>query len=334
VSRSLDWNGRTVLVTGAGGFIGSHLAEELARRGARVRALVRYSSTGDRGWLTALPAECQPRVETVFADVRDARQMLAAVEGCSVVFHLAALISIPYSYEAPESYLDTNVRGTLNLLEACLRLGVVRLVHTSTSEVYGSPETVPITEAHPLRAQSPYAASKIAADQLALSYHHSFGLPVCVLRPFNTYGPRQSARAVLPAILSQILAGCEQLTLGALWPRRDLTYVTDTVSGFLKLAAAETALGRTVQLGTGRDISIGELAELAMRVTGRTLRIVRAEERQRPAGSEVKQLLSDPSCARALIGWEPTVGLEEGVRRTAEWVGANLASFAVDRYRV
>jgi NAD dependent epimerase/dehydratase len=334
MSKTLDWQDRDVLVTGAGGFIGSHLAEELARRGAHVRAMVRYGSTGARGWLGALPAELQPRVTTVFADVRDARQVNAAAEGCSVVFHLAALISIPYSYEAPESYLDTNVRGTMNVLDACLRQGVVRLVHTSTSEVYGSPETVPITEAHPLKAQSPYAATKVAADQLALSYHHSFGVPVCVLRPFNTYGPRQSARAVLPTILSQLLAGKEQLTLGALWPRRDLTYVSDTVAGFLKAAESEAAVGHTVQLGTGRDVSIGELAEIAMAVTGRRLQIVCAEERQRPAGSEVRQLLSAPERAHTLLGWEPTISLEDGIRRTAEWVGAHLASFEVDRYRV
>jgi NAD dependent epimerase/dehydratase len=329
----MDWQGRKALVTGAGGFIGSHLVEALAGRGARVRALVRYNSASARGWLDQLPETLGPQVEVVAGDIRDAGSVQAAVNGQEFVFHLAALISIPYSYEAPDSYVDTNVRGTLHVLEACRRHGVGRLVQTSTSEVYGSPETVPITEAHPLRAQSPYAATKVAGDKLAESYHCSFGLPVVVLRPFNTYGPRQSARAVLPTILSQLLAGNKTIELGALWPRRDLMYVEDTVDGFIKAAESEAAVGRTVHLGTGRDVSVGDLAELAMAVTGQRAHIVSKAERERPPDSEVRQLLSSPAAAKKLLGWAPTVSLEDGVRLTADWVKRNLASFDVGAYR-
>jgi NAD dependent epimerase/dehydratase len=329
----MDWQGRKALVTGAGGFIGSHLVEALAGRGARVRALVRYNSASARGWLDQLPETLGPQVEVVAGDIRDAGSVQAAVNGQEFVFHLAALISIPYSYEAPDSYVDTNVRGTLHVLEACRRHGVGRLVQTSTSEVYGSPETVPITEAHPLRAQSPYAATKVAGDKLAESYHCSFGLPVVVLRPFNTYGPRQSARAVLPTILSQLLAGNKTIELGALWPRRDLMYVEDTVDGFIKAAESEAAVGQTVHLGTGRDVSVGDLAELAMAVTGQRAHIVSKAERERPPVSEVRQLLSSPAAAKKLLGWAPTVSLEDGVRLTADWVKRNLASFDVGAYR-
>jgi NAD dependent epimerase/dehydratase len=329
----MDWQGRKALVTGAGGFIGSHLVEALAGRGARVRALVRYNSASARGWLDQLPETLGPQVEVVAGDIRDAGSVQAAVNGQEFVFHLAALISIPYSYEAPDSYVDTNVRGTLHVLEACRRHGVGRLVQTSTSEVYGSPETVPITEAHPLRAQSPYAATKVAGDKLAESYHCSFGLPVVVLRPFNTYGPRQSARAVLPTILSQLLAGNKTIELGALWPRRDLMYVEDTVDGFIKAAESEAAVGQTVHLGTGRDVSVGDLAELAMAVTGQRAHIVSKAERERPPDSEVRQLLSSPAAAKKLLGWAPTVSLEDGVRLTADWVKRNLASFDVGAYR-
>jgi NAD dependent epimerase/dehydratase len=329
----MDWQGRKALVTGAGGFIGSHLVDALAGRGARVRALVRYNSASARGWLDQLAPSLVPQVEVVAGDIRDAGSVQSAVSGQEFVFHLAALISIPYSYEAPDSYVDTNVRGTLHVLEACRRSGVARLVQTSTSEVYGSPETVPITEAHPLRAQSPYAATKVAGDKLAESYHCAFGLPVVVLRPFNTYGPRQSARAVLPTILSQLLAGRTTIELGALWPRRDLMYVADTVEGFIKAAESPAAVGQTVHLGTGRDVSVGELVELAMTVTGQRAEIVSRAERERPADSEVRQLLSSPAAAKKLLGWAPTVSLEDGVRLTADWVKRNLSSFDVGAYR-
>ncbi len=323
---------RTVLVTGAAGFIGSHLVEALAARGDEVRAFVRYNSAGATGFLSELPAELRGRVRVVAGDVRDAEAVDAAVRGCAAVFHLAALISIPYSYEAPESYVDVNVRGTLNVLQACRRHGA-RLVHTSTSEVYGTPDTVPITEEHPLRAQSPYAATKVGADQLVLSFHRSFGMPAVVLRPFNTYGPRQSTRAVLPQILVQLLAGRPEVRLGATTPRRDLTFVTDTVDGFVRAAESDAALGQVVQLGTGRDVSIGELAKIAMRALGREVPVVCEAERLRPDASEVMVLQSSPALARALLGWEPKVALEEGLRLTAEWLRARAPELAAQGYR-
>lgn len=323
---------RTVLVTGAAGFIGSHLVEALAARGDEVRAFVRYNSAGATGFLSELPAELRGRVRVVAGDVRDSEAVDAAVRGCAAVFHLAALISIPYSYEAPESYVDVNVRGTLNVLQACRRHGA-RLVHTSTSEVYGTPDTVPITEEHPLRAQSPYAATKVGADQLVLSFHRSFGMPAVVLRPFNTYGPRQSTRAVLPQILVQLLAGRPEVRLGATTPRRDLTFVTDTVDGFVRAAESDAALGQVVQLGTGRDVSIGELAKIAMRALGREVPVVCEAERLRPDASEVMVLQSSPALARALLGWEPKVALKEGLRLTAEWLRARAPELAAQGYR-
>jgi UDP-glucose 4-epimerase len=244
------------------------------------------------------------------------------------------LISIPWSYEAPESYVDTNVRGTLNLLEACRRVDGVRFVQTSTSEVYGTPEQVPITEAHPLRVQSPYAATKVAADQLALAYSASFGVRVTVLRPFNTYGPRQSTRGVLPTILAQLLSGRSVVRLGSLWPRRDLTYVDDTVAGFVAAAESDAAVGRTVHLGTGRDVSIQELAETAMRVLGVQAKLESVAERTRPEASEVGQLRSSPALADSLLGWRPAVALEDGIARTAEWMRGRLGDFRPDEYAV
>ncbi len=323
---------RTVLVTGAAGFIGSHLVEALAARGDEVRAFVRYNSGGATGFLAELPAGLRDRVKVVAGDVRDAESVDAAVRGCAAVFHLAALISIPYSYEAPESYVDVNVRGTLNVLQACRRHGA-RLVHTSTSEVYGTPDTVPITEDHPLQAQSPYAATKVGADQLVQSFHRSFGVPAVVLRPFNTYGPRQSTRAVLPQILVQLLAGRPEVRLGATTPRRDLTFVTDTVDGFVRAAESDAALGQVVQLGTGRDVSIGELAQIAMQALGREVPVVCEAERLRPDASEVMVLQSSPARARELLGWEPRVPLEEGLRRTAEWLRGRAAELAAQGYR-
>jgi UDP-glucose 4-epimerase len=260
--------------------------------------------------------------------------MAEVMKGCEVVFHLAALISIPYSYQAPESFVDTNVRGTLNVLMAARRHGNVRIIHTSTSEVYGTPETIPITESHPLRAQSPYAASKIAADKLAESFYHTYELPVTVLRPFNTYGPRQSARAVLPTVLTQLLSGCREIRLGALWPRRDLTFVSDTVEGFVRAAMVDEAIGRTVQLGTGQDLSIEELVKLTMNVLGRRAEVVCEHERLRPANSEIERLVSDPSLALQLLGWHPTVSLEDGILRTAEWLSGHLQCYLTGQYLV
>ena len=289
------WPGRRVLVTGAGGFIGSHLAERLAELGA---------------------------------DVRDRDSARAAVGDAEVVFHLAALIAIPYSYEAPESYVQTNVVGTLNVLRAAQEAGVALVVHTSTSEVYGSARYVPIDEAHPLQGQSPYAASKIAADKMAEAFHLSYGLPVATLRPFNTFGPRQSARAVIPTVITQLLAG-DRVSLGNLEPTRDFTYVTDTVEAFVKAAGCPEAVGRVLNTGSGREISIGELVERIEAVLGRRAPVERDESRVRPPGSEVERLCANAGAARELLGWEPAVALDDGLAATAAWLEENL-----DRYRV
>ena len=310
-----------MLVTGADGFIGSHLVQRLVADGRRVRAMCLYNSMGSVGWLSELSDEERAGVAVEFADIRDAERVRDLVAGVEVVFHLAALIAIPYSYASPRSFVDTNVTGTLNVLEAARTGRVSRVVHTSTSEVYGTPETVPITEAHPLHGQSPYSASKIGADMLAEAWARSFDVPVTVLRPFNTYGPRQSARAVIPVVLGQMLAGAGEIRLGALDPRRDFTYVTDTVDGFVRAAAAElTRPGEVVQLGTGRDVSIGELVELCRTVTGSTARIVQEDVRVRPPNSEVERLLSSSERARERLGWQPTVSLEDGLARTADWL--------------
>jgi NAD dependent epimerase/dehydratase len=328
----MELKGIRVLVTGAGGFIGSHLCELLVREGCRVNAFVRYKSDGSHGWLdrSALKTE----MEVFAGDVTDTESIRKAMQDCEVVFHLAALIGIPYSYKAPQSYVRTNVEGTLNVLTAARDMGLKRIIHTSTSEVYGTPETVPITETHPLRAQSPYAATKIAADKLSESFYNSFELPVTVLRPFNTYGPRQSTRAVVPVILTQLLSGSSQIRLGALEPRRDLTFVTDTANGFVMAAKSDKAIGKTVQLGTGRDISIGELASLAMNVTGHKAEIICDDKRLRPPQSEVERLLSEPALAEELLGWHALVSLEDGIDHTAKWLKENIAGYKIGQYAV
>lgn len=319
--------GRTVLVTGADGFIGSHLTERLVAEGARVRAFCLYNSQGSWGWLDHATEEVRSALDVRLGDIRDARFVEAACEGVEVVFHLAALIAIPYSYAAPESFVDTNVRGTLNVLEACRRRKVGRMIHTSTSEVYGTPETTPIRETHPLNAQSPYAATKVAADQMALAYQRSFETPVMVLRPFNTYGPRQSTRAVLPTILTQLLDGKTEIQLGRLDTKRDLTFVSDTVEGFVRAATTPGVEGRTVQLGTGRAVSIAELFEASCRALGVTARVKEDPRRLRPDASEVLLLESDPTLARQVLGWTPAVTLEDGLRQTAEWLKAHLGLY-------
>jgi NAD dependent epimerase/dehydratase len=330
-SALTSWHGRKVLITGAEGFIGSTLAEALVRAGARVRTLLHYKPYGDAGHLAALLRT--GAVEPMAGDVRDAGRMHQAVEGRDTVFHLAALIGIPYSYQAPESYTQTNVLGTEHIAAACLRHGA-RLVHTSTSEVYGSARTVPIGEAHPLQPQSPYSASKIAADATAMAYHHAFELPVTIVRPFNTYGPRQSARAVIPTILAQLHSGAPEVRLGSLTPTRDFTYVTDTVAGFLAAATSSRTVGQTVNLGTGQEISIGELAEDLIRASGRQAVVVEDRTRQRPAGSEVQRLISDNTLMRELTGWTPRIRLAEGLEATSAWVRQNLHLFSPDRYYV
>ncbi|MFG2136081.1 GDP-mannose 4,6-dehydratase [Streptomyces sp. NPDC048650] len=332
-STTTQWAGRRVLVTGAEGFIGSALVDMLVGAGAEVRAFVHYKPYAEKGNLAHHLAPGSP-VEMVAGDVRDAGRVSDAVAGCDTVFHLAALIGIPYSYASPGAYVQTNVVGTENVAEACRRHAVRRLVHTSTSEVYGTALTAPISEEHPLQPQSPYSASKIGADMTALSHWHAFELPVTVVRPFNTYGPRQSARAVIPTILAQLHSGARQIRLGSLTPTRDFTYVTDTAAGFLAMADCERALGGVVNLGTGREIAIGALAEALIAASGREAEVVVDRARLRPSGSEVERLLSDNSRARQWSGWEPRVSLEEGLVRTSVWVAENLHLFAADRYQV
>ncbi len=327
-------DGVPVLVTGADGFIGSHLAERLVAEGARVRAFCLYNSRGSAGWLEDAEPAVRTAMDIRLGDIRDARFVEAATDGIEVVLHLAALIAIPYSYTAPESFVDTNIRGTLNVLEAARRAGVRRLVQTSTSEVYGTPDELPIRETHALQAQSPYAASKVAADQLALAFGRSYDLPVVVLRPFNTYGPRQSERAVLPTMLRQLLAGRPEVRLGRLDPRRDLTFVADTVDGFVRAATAPEIDGRTIQLGTGRSESIGRLFELACQILGTGARAVVDPARLRPDASEVLVLESDPSLARELLGWEAHTSLEDGLRKTIEWLRTQPALEDSDRVQL
>jgi UDP-glucose 4-epimerase len=325
-------NDKTVLVTGAGGFIGSHLVEALVREGCRVRALLHYDSRAHRSNLELVPANVLSEVEVHTGDVVDPHYVLTAVKGCDVVFHLAALIAIPHSYVAPASYVQTNVIGTLNVLEACRAHGVGRLVHTSTSECYGTARYTPIDEEHPLQGQSPYSASKIGADKLTESYYLSFGLPVATLRPFNTYGPRQSARAVIPSILTQLLSGRAELHLGDTEPMRDMNFVSDTVAGFLKIAGCDAAVGQVVNVGSGRGVRIGELARLAMRVVGREVPIVCDQDRVRPEKSEVRTLLCGADRARKLLGWRPQVSLEAGLEETARFVRDRLALYRPEEY--
>jgi NAD dependent epimerase/dehydratase len=324
------WSGRKVTVTGGEGFIGSHLVEALLDAGAEVRVLSYYNAFGARGWLDSLQLD----VEVLPGDVRDADRVLQAVEGRDVVFHLAALIGIPYSYEAPESYVQTNVQGTYNVANACRRAGVGRLVHTSTSEVYGTAVRVPIDEDHPLQPQSPYSASKIGGDMMALSFWHAFELPVAVVRPFNTYGPRQSTRAVIPTILAQLHQGAEEIHLGTTTPTRDFNYATDTAAGFMAVAQSDRALGHVVNVGSGREISIGDLVELCKQITGSDARIVTDDQRIRPGGSEVERLLADNTRAREWAGWSPQVPLEDGLRRTSDWVKDHLSELETGRYSV
>lgn len=326
-----NWNGTSVLVTGAAGFIGSHLTERLVSEGARVRALVRYNSAGSWGWLERSPIVGQ--IEVMAGDLRDRDSIRQAMLGATYVFHLGALIGIPYSYIAPESYVQTNVVGTLNVLQAARELGVERVVVTSTSEVYGTAQYVPIDERHPLQGQSPYSASKIAADKIAESFHRSFGLRVVTLRPFNTYGPRQSARAVIPTIVSQCLAG-DVVRLGHLEPTRDLTYVSDTVEAFLAAAERPEAVGQTINVGSGVEISIGDLARRLMGLIGRHVIIERAEARERPAASEVERLVADNTLATTLLGWQPKVSLDEGLQHTIDWLKDHLDHYKPALYAV
>jgi dTDP-glucose 4,6-dehydratase len=322
---------RRILVTGAGGFIGSHLVEHLLSLGCAVRAMVRYTSGGGRGWLD--DPQLAAGVEIVTADVRDYDSTMKAMTGCDAVFHLAALIGIPYSGVSPLAYLRTNVEGTLNVLDAARAHGVARVIVTSTSEVYGTAQVCPIDETHPLHCQSPYAATKAGADQLALSYHRSFGVPVAVARPFNAFGPRQSDRALIPTIATQLLAG-GPVRLGNTSPTRDFTYVEDIARAMVAIAGADALVGEVTNIGTGGEISVGALAQRIGDVSGRTVSILADDTRRRPPGSEVERLCCDSAKLRRLTGWSPTVPLDEGLRRTLAWIGPRLAQFRVGEYRI
>jgi NAD dependent epimerase/dehydratase len=332
----MQLDGKRVLVTGADGFIGSHLTEALVERGADVTAFCYYNSFDSRGWLDTAPRDSSDRIRFFMGDIRDPNGVRTALKGNDVVFHLAALIGIPFSYHSPDSYVDTNVKGTLNVLQAARDLGTGRLVVTSTSEVYGTARYAPIDEAHPLQGQSPYSATKIGADALADSFHRAFGLPVVIARPFNTYGPRQSSRAVVPTIVTQALSGSGEIHLGSLTPTRDLNYVTDTVAGMVALAGCDAAVGRDVNIGTGSEKAIGELAERILAACGSEATIVAEDERVRPAASEVERLLADNTLISELTGWAPAVDLDEGLRLTVAWFRepGNLAGYKHDRYNV
>jgi NAD dependent epimerase/dehydratase len=323
---------KKVLVTGAAGFIGSHLAERLVRDGHQVRAFVRYNGRDDRGNLADLPADIEAAIEVERGDLKDPGAVKRAVDGREWVFHLGALIAIPYSYHNPYDVVQTNVLGTAHILDACRASSTLtRVVLTSTSEVYGTAQTVPIDERHPLRGQSPYAATKIGADALGESYHRAFGLPVTILRPFNTFGPRQSARAIIPTIIGQALVR-PRIKLGRLDPRRDLTYVKDTAAGFVAIAGCERAVGRAVNIGRGEDISIGDLVETIARRLGRPIAVETDQERYRPAASEVERLLAGTALAQSLWGWQPRYSLEDGLEETIAWVRDHLDRFRVDAY--
>ena len=325
-----------VLVTGSDGFIGSHLVEMLLEAGYDVRAFVYYNSFNSWGWLDTFSKNQLESVEVVTGDVRDPNGVRAAVKGVDIVFHLAALIGIPFSYHSPDSYVDTNIKGTLNVLQASRNENVARVIVTSTSEVYGTAQYVPIDEKHPLQGQSPYSASKIGADKIAESFHRSFGTPVVIARPFNTFGPRQSSRAVIPTIIAQIMSGCNKIMLGSTHPTRDLNYVTDICSGFLALAGCDDAIGKEVNIGSGREISIGELAQMIISLTRPDVQIFCDEERVRPKASEVERLLCNNRLIRNMVDWEPLISLEEGVRRTIEWFKdpGNLKGYKADIYNV
>ena len=331
---------KKILVTGADGFIGSHLTEALVRAGHDVRAFVLYNSFNSWGWLDRCGADVKGRFEVFAGDVRDPNGVRTAMKDCDAVLHLAALIAIPYSYHSPDTYVDTNIKGTLNIVQAARDLGVRRVVQTSTSEVYGTARFVPITEEHPLQGQSPYSASKIGADQIAMSFHASFGTPITLLRPFNTYGPRQSARAVIPTIITQIAAGQRRIKLGAVHPTRDFNFVSDTVAGFIRALDAERAVGEVINLGSNFEISIGDTARAIAEVMGVDIDLITDDQRLRPENSEVERLWASNTKARELLGWQPAYGGRDGFLRglaeTVEWFRepANLVGYKADVYNL
>ena len=329
-----------ILITGSDGFIGSHLTETLVRAGHSVRAFVMYNSFNSWGWLDQSPTDIRDNLDVFAGDIRDPHGVKTAMKGCESVLHLAALIAIPYSYHSPDTYIDTNIKGTLNVLQAARELSVKRVVHTSTSEVYGSARFVPITENHPLQGQSPYSATKIAADQLAYSFYASFGLPVTIARPFNTYGPRQSARAVIPTIITQIANGKKQIKLGAVSPTRDFNFVHDTVAGFIAAMKSDKGLGEVINFGSNFEISIGDTAQLIAEAMNCKIEIITDEARLRPENSEVERLWADNSKAKTLFGWQPNYGGRDGFKRgiaeTAQWFARpeNLRGYKADIYNL
>jgi dTDP-glucose 4,6-dehydratase len=333
-------NSKKILVTGADGFIGSHLVERLVQLGYQPRAMVQYNSFNSWGWLDHASREVKDSIEIFAGDVRDPHGVKKAMEGCDWVMHLAALIAIPYSYHSPDTYVDTNIKGTLNILQAARELGVEKIVHTSTSEVYGTARFVPIHEEHPLQGQSPYSATKIAADQMAIAYYNSFNLPVAIIRPFNTYGPRQSARAVIPTVITQIANGIRKIKLGALHPTRDFNFVMDTVEGFIAMAESDKSVGEVINVGSNYEISIGDTVKLIAEVMGAEIEIITDQQRLRPEKSEVERLWASNEKAKQLIGWQPRYAGVEGLRRglaeTVEWFSdkKNLAGYKADIYNL
>lgn len=336
----MDILGKKILVTGADGFIGSHLTEELVRQGHDVRAFVYYNSFNSWGWLDHSDKNIKNSLDVFSGDIRDPYGVKTAMKGCDVVLHLASLIAIPYSYHSPDTYVDTNIKGTLNILQAARELGVAKVVHTSTSEVYGTAQYVPIDEDHPLQGQSPYSASKIGADQMALSFYRSFNTPVSIIRPFNTYGPRQSARAVIPTIITQLANGKREIKLGALSPTRDFNYVMDTVAGFIAVAKSNASIGEVINIGSNYEISVQDTAELIARVMNTEIKFLTDEVRLRPEKSEVERLWASNEKALKLLGWQPQYanrdGLERGLRQTVEWFTdpSNLKQYKSDAYNI
>lgn len=331
---------KKVLVTGADGFIGSHLTEALVRSGYDVRAFVLYNSFNSWGWLDQSAPDIRSQLDVFAGDIRDPHGVKAAMQGCDAVLHLAALIAIPYSYHSPDTYVDTNVKGTLNIVQAARELGVAKVVHTSTSEVYGTARFVPITEEHPLQGQSPYSASKIGADQIAMSFYNSFNTPVATIRPFNTYGPRQSARAIIPTVITQIASGQHRLKLGALHPTRDFNYVADSVRGFIAMLESPKSIGEVINIGSNFEVSIGDTVQIIAEAMGVEVEIETEATRLRPEKSEVERLWAENAKAKALLGWEPAYGGREGFKRglaeTAAWFAdtRNLAGYKADRYNI
>ncbi|MBN1870864.1 MAG: SDR family NAD(P)-dependent oxidoreductase [Candidatus Omnitrophica bacterium] len=330
----MKWNGKNVLVTGADGFIGSHLVERLVKMGAEVRAFVFYNSFNSWGWLDGFKETTLKQVDIFSGDIRDPNGVLEAMKDIDIVFHLAALIGIPFSYHSPDSYVDTNIKGTLNVLQAARKWSVKKVVHTSTSEIYGTAQYAPIDESHPVNPQSPYAATKAAADSLALSFYRSFDLPVTILRPFNTFGPRQSARAIIPTIISQIYSGKKSLILGNLKATRDFNFVGNTVDAFLKVAESKKSVGEIFNTGSGKEVSIGEMADLIMKITHRKVEIKTSKDRLRPEKSEVGRLICNAQKIQSVCGWNPETSLEEGLTLTCRWIKENMNHFKTDIYNV